>query len=142
MEAGSPSRTAILTAIHRAAHFLIDDPPKILEGSFARAFAGFSSDGEFLASVDAYVFPDFAAHRANFALRNRYAEDQLAAAIASGTERYVTLGAGLDSFPYRCPEVLRGLQIFEIDHPSSQAWKRVRLAELGVAFRSTLNARR
>src|SRR5215469_1073816 len=127
MEAGIPSRTAILTAIHRAAHFLIDDPPKILEGSFARAFAGFSSDGEFLASVDAYVFPDFAAHRANFALRNRYAEDQLAAAIASGTERYVTLGAGLDSFPYRCPEVLRGLQIFEIDHPSSQAWKRARL---------------
>jgi hypothetical protein len=30
MEVGSPSRTAILTAIHRAAHFVIDDPPKIL----------------------------------------------------------------------------------------------------------------
>ena len=27
MEVGSPSRTAILTAIHRAAHFVIDDPP-------------------------------------------------------------------------------------------------------------------
>ena len=30
MDAGSPSRTAILTAMHRAAHFLIDDEPKIL----------------------------------------------------------------------------------------------------------------
>ena len=52
MEVGSPSRTAIMTAIHRAAHFLIDDPPKILADFFARAFAGFSSDNEFLAAVD------------------------------------------------------------------------------------------
>ena len=48
MEVGSPSRTAILTAIHRAAHFVVDDPPKILADSFARALAGFSSDNEFL----------------------------------------------------------------------------------------------
>ena len=96
MEVGSPSRTAILTASHRAAHFLIDDPPKILADSFARAFAGFSSDDEFLAAVDSYAFPDFAAHRASFALRNRYAEDQLVAAVASGTAQYVILGAGLE----------------------------------------------
>jgi methyltransferase (TIGR00027 family) len=138
MEVGSPSRTAILTAVHRAAHFLIDDPPKILADSLARAFAGFSSDDEFLAAVDSYAFPDFAAHRASFALRNRYAEDQLAAAVASGTTQYVILGAGLDSFAYRCPDALRGVQIFEADHPSSQAWKRGRLAELGMEAPSTL----
>ena len=138
MEVGSPSRTAILTAIHRAAHFVIDDPPKILADSFARAFAGFSSDNEFLAAVDSYAFPDFVAHRASFALRNRYAEDQLAAAVASGTAQYVILGAGLDLFAYRCPDALRGLQIFEVDHPSSQAWKRARLAELGIEAPSTL----
>ena len=138
MEVGSPSRTAILTAIHRAAHFLMDDPPKILADSFACAFSGFPCDHEFLSSVDAYAFPDFAAHRANFALRNRYAEDQLAAAFASGTAQYVILGAGLDSFAYRCPDALHGLQIFEVDHPSSQAWKQARLAELGVAGPPTL----
>jgi methyltransferase (TIGR00027 family) len=138
MEVGSPSRTAIRTAIHRAAHFLIDDPPKILADLFARAFAGFSSDNEFLAVVDSYALPDFAAHRAMFALRNRYAEDQLTAAVASGTAQYVILGAGLDSFAYRCPDALRGLQIFEVDHPSSQAWKRARLAELGMEAPPTL----
>ena len=132
MEAGSPSRTAILTAIHRAAHFLIDDPPKILADSFARAFAGFSSDTELLASIDSYAFPDFVAYRTFFALRNRYAEDQLAAAAASGTGQYVILGAGLDSFAYRCPDALSELRIFEVDHPSTQAWKRARLAELGI----------
>jgi len=46
--------------------------------------------------------------------------------------------AGLDSFAYRCPDTLRGLQIFEVDHPSSQAWKRARLAELGIETPSTL----
>jgi O-methyltransferase involved in polyketide biosynthesis len=94
VEVGSPSRTAVLTAIHRAAHFLIDDPPKILADSFARAFAGFSSDKDFLAVVDSYAFPDFAAHRASFALRNRYAEDHLAAAVASGTAQYVITRGG------------------------------------------------
>jgi hypothetical protein len=44
MEVGSPSRTAILAAIHRATHFLIDNPPEILADSFARAFAGSSSE--------------------------------------------------------------------------------------------------
>jgi len=138
MEVGSPSRTAILAAVHRAAHFLIDDPPKILADPFARAFAGFSSDHELLAVVDSYAFPDFVAHRAMFALRNRYAEDQLAAAVASGTGQYVILGAGLDSFAYRCPDALRGLQIFEVDHPSSQAWKRAHLAKLGMEAPPTL----
>jgi methyltransferase (TIGR00027 family) len=139
MEVGNPSRTAILTAIHRAAHFLIDDSPKILADLFARDFAGFSSDKEFLAVVDSYAFPDFAAHRAMFALRNRYAEDQRAAAVAAGTAQYVILGAGLDSFAYRCPDALRGLQIFEVDHPSSQACKRARLAELGMKAPATLH---
>ena len=138
MDAGSPSRTAILTAMHRAAHFLIDDEPKILADSFARAFAGFASDVELLAAVESHPFPDFVAHRASFALRNRYAEDQLAAAVASGTGQYVILGAGLDSFAYRCPDALRGLQIFEVDHPSSQAWKRAHLAKLGMEAPPTL----
>jgi methyltransferase (TIGR00027 family) len=138
MEVGSPSRTAIATAIHRAAHFLIDDPPKILADTFARAFAGLASDNELLAAIDSFAFPDFVAHRTFFALRNRYAEDQLAAAVASGTLQYVILGAGLDSFAYRCPNALRELQIFEVDHPSTQAWKRARLAKLGIEAPATL----
>jgi len=132
MDAGSPSRTAILTAMHRAAHFLIDDEPKILADSFARAFAGFASDVELLAAVESHPFPDFVAHRTFFALRNRYAEDELAAAAASGTTQYVILGAGLDSFAYRRPDALRDLQIFEVDHPTSQAWKQARLAEISI----------
>jgi methyltransferase (TIGR00027 family) len=131
MESGSPSRTAILTATYRAAHFLLDRPP-ILNDTFARAFAGFASDEELLDSLDKFAFPDFPNHRALFALRSRYTEDELAGATRAGISQYIVLGAGLDSFAYRCPDDMRSLRIYEIDHPSSQAWKRARLAELGI----------
>lgn len=42
------------------------------------------------------------------------------------------LGAGLDSFAYRRPDLLEHLRVFEVDHPASQAWKRERLASMGV----------
>jgi methyltransferase (TIGR00027 family) len=66
--------------------------------------------------------------RAFLTVRSRYAEDQLARAIASGTAQYVILGAGLDTFSYRNPYSNCGLQIFEVDHPDTQAWKCQRLA--------------
>jgi hypothetical protein len=137
-ESGSPSRTAILTATHRAAHLVLDHPP-IFRDPFARAFAGFASDEDLLDSLDRFVLPDFPSHRALFALRSRYAEDELAAAVRSeGISQYVILGAGLDSFAYRCPDEMRSLRIFEVDHPSSQVWKRARLAELGIQPPPTL----
>lgn len=48
------------------------------------------------------------------------------------------LGAGLDSFAYRRPDLVDRLRIFEVDHPASQAWKRARLAELGVSLPANL----
>jgi methyltransferase (TIGR00027 family) len=53
-------------------------------------------------------------------------------AAASGIGQYVILGAGLDSFAYRRHDLLDRLRVFEVDHPATQAWKRQRLAELGV----------
>jgi hypothetical protein len=55
MEVGNRSRTAILTAIHRAAHFLIDDPPKILGDSVAGAGNGLSAKLEELGGIDLIV---------------------------------------------------------------------------------------
>jgi methyltransferase (TIGR00027 family) len=132
MESQNSSRTAVLTAIHRAAHYILDDDPKILADRFARSFAGFASDEDLLAALATSSFPDFAAHRALFALRNRFTEDALTAAVELGTAQYVILGAGLDSFAHRQPPAMRALRIYEVDHPASQSWKRARLAELGI----------
>ena len=71
--------------------------------------------------------------RAFFAVRSRFAEDCLAEAIRHGVWQYVVLGAGLDTFAYRNPYPSDTLRIFEVDHPATQAWKRSRLAEGGIA---------
>lgn len=47
----------------------------------------------------------------------------------AGVGQYVILGAGLDSFAQRHPEV--ALRIFEVDQPGTQDWKRRRLSEIG-----------
>src|SRR6185295_17030072 len=39
-------------------------------------------------------------------------------------------GAGLDTFAYRNPHP--NLRVFEVDHPSTQGWKRSRLAEQSI----------
>lgn len=64
------------------------------------------------------------------AVRSRFAEDELAQAVAGGTRQYVVLGAGLDTFAYRNPHV--GLRVFEVDHPATQQWKRELLQTAGI----------
>jgi methyltransferase (TIGR00027 family) len=62
--------------------------------------------------------------------RARYAEDSLAAAIRVGVRQYIILGAGLDTFAFRHLDVMDELQVFEVDHPATQAFKLQRLADL------------
>ena len=58
--------------------------------------------------------------------RARYAEAVLAAAVPTGLDQLVVLGAGLDTFGYRNP--YPDLRVVELDHPATQAWKLDRLA--------------
>ena len=74
----------------------------------------------------------FQATRAIMIMRSRYTEDALSRAIADGISLYVILGAGLDSFAWRHPHLATTVRVFEIDHPASQQWKRLRLQELGI----------
>ena len=67
--------------------------------------------------------------RAAVCVRGRLAEDRLKAGRFA---QYVILGAGLDSFAWRRPDLLRSLRVFEADHPASQAWKRDRVRDLAL----------
>jgi methyltransferase (TIGR00027 family) len=71
-------------------------------------------------------------------MRQRYTEDELGKALARGLAQYVILGAGLDSFAYRRPDLATTLRIFEVDHPAMQQWKRARLRELHIPLPSNL----
>ena len=119
---GAPSLTAQGAALLRALHQVIDYP-RILDDPLAVTIMG---DGTRYLQAAA----DRQAHalRAFIALRSRYAEDRLAAAVERGVRQYVILGAGLDTFAYRNPHAERGLKVFEVDHPATQRWKRAQLA--------------
>lgn len=71
--------------------------------------------------------------------RARYAEETLMGAIGRGVRQYVILGAGMDTFAFRCRDILDKVEVFEIDHPATQAFKRNRIAELGWAIPAKLH---
>lgn len=65
-------------------------------------------------------------------VRARYVEEALSAALADEVRQYVIIGAGLDTFAFRRPDLRERLRVIEIDHPASQASKRERLAKAGL----------
>jgi methyltransferase (TIGR00027 family) len=67
--------------------------------------------------------------RGNTLGRTRFIDDALLAAIHRGLDQVVILGAGYDCRPYRLAE-LRGVAVFEVDQPVTQARKRERLGKL------------
>lgn len=64
--------------------------------------------------------------------RARYTEDRLMMAVEQGVAQYVLVGAGLDTFAFRRADVRDRVQVFELDHPQTQAVKRARLAAAGL----------
>ena len=63
--------------------------------------------------------------------RAAYTEQALKTAALTGTEQYVILGAGLDTFAFREKEFLSKHKVFEIDHPLTQADKLERINRAG-----------
>ncbi|MBV9770078.1 MAG: class I SAM-dependent methyltransferase [Bryobacterales bacterium] len=131
MQKGEASRTALRVAARRAAHQVLDHP-RVFEDPLAMAIAGLQNPGEFRAASQVQSRVSRAL-RAFIAVRSRYAEDQLATAFERGVRQYVVLGAGLDTFAYRNTFGSAGLRVFEVDHPATQEWKRVRLREASIA---------
>ena len=143
------SVTALVTAFSRAYHSEHDSPkifddflaPKLFtpeEYAYLRQSLAKSLD--FFDPELAATGPDEAAALARVIQiqngpvtlgRSRYTEDCLEAAIKQGVQQYVILGAGLDTFAFRRPDLLKQLAVFEVDHPATQTGKQQRIARLG-----------
>jgi len=134
MQEGKFSRTARRVAIRRAAHQLLDHP-RVLDDPLALRIIG--SEAENALRSDPKEDHAFSrAFRAFMAARSRYAEDELARAVALGVRQFVVLGAGLDTFAYRNP--YPGLRVFEVDHPATQSWKREQLQAARITIPQSL----
>ena len=122
MQDARPSRTALRVALRRAAHQLYDAKPLVLDDPIAIPILGPTYAEELRRTPTRPDRPFSVSLRAFLVARSRYAEDNLARAVAQGVTQYVLLGAGLDTFAYRNP--YQQLRVFEIDYPATQQWKR------------------
>ena len=134
MKERQPSWTAMGAAGYRAAHQVLEGG-RVFTDPFARAILGREAEA-IIAGLSAD--PAQRPIRIFMAARSRFAEDCLGAAVSRGVRQAVVLGAGFDTFALRNPYSELGLRVFEVDHPSTQAWKLKRLAEAGLAVPASL----
>ncbi|MEU9796584.1 class I SAM-dependent methyltransferase [Streptomyces sparsogenes] len=127
-QTGAPDDTAVRTALWRALHREVDPPPHVIEDGIGLRLADPRDDWRDRPDMDPGATRGF---RAAIAARARFIEDLIAERADQGVTQYVILGAGLDTFAQRRPELASRLRVYEIDQPGPQAWKRRRLTELG-----------
>lgn len=66
---------------------------------------------------------------AHTSLRTEEIDEAVARAVADGTRQLVIVGAGLDARAYRL-ESLRGVTVYEVDHPATQRLKKSKASRL------------
>lgn len=119
---------AAFRAVHQTheAAAIFRDPfaEKILDNETRAALHGIAAD------------PSLRGIRLFIVSRSRFSEEALAASVARGARQVVVLGAGLDTFSLRNP--YPDVRVFEVDFPATQAWKRERLRDAGLAAPDTL----
>jgi methyltransferase (TIGR00027 family) len=127
----APESTALRVALWRALHVEIDPPPHVLADELGLRLAA-PGDG-WRSRPD--MHPQATSRsRASIVARARFIEDLVVEQAGQGVGQYVILGAGLDTFAQRRPEIAARLRVFEVDQPGPQAWKQQRLIELGLGI--------
>lgn len=123
-----PDSTAVRVALWRALHVEVDAAPHVLEDRMGLELVAPNEDWRQRPDMS----PEWTRRiRASMVARSRFVEDLVAEKADLGVGQYVILGAGLDTFAERRPEIASRLRVFEVDRPGPQAWKRRRLIELG-----------
>ena len=139
-----------MTAVQRGHHYMTAPEPKILQDSLALALSGLENldeaQGYINQMLDAFTALSDRTTAETFmkridgsvCMRSRVVEEELARVKKNGIQQLVVLGAGLDSTAYRRTDLTEGLQVFEVDHPSTQAWKRERLEAAKISIPDNL----
>jgi methyltransferase (TIGR00027 family) len=126
-----PDSTAARVALWRALHVQNDPSPHVFEDEIGLKLLAPDEGWKNRPDMHPLGTRPF---RASIVARARFIEDLVIERADHGVGQYVLLGAGIDSFAQRRPEIASKLTVFEIDRPGTQAWKRQRLIELGFGI--------
>lgn len=143
VEAGQPSRTALVTLALRALGTGLPEEAVRNPDTLAAAFLG-ERERELLRQMpgtEKWVgmsFPEAWSgmpeiYRRVFLhvlARTRMIDEALADAVADGARQVVILGAGYDTRAYRLKALLQNVTVFELDLPSPQDYKKERVREV------------
>ena len=133
-QAAEPESTAVRVALWRALHVQVDPPPHVFVDEVGMRLVAPEDGWQNRPDMSPFTRP----FRASIVARARFIEDLVEEQVNGGVGQYVILGAGLDTFAQRRPEIASRLLVFEIDQPGPQAWKRKRVVELGLGIPSYL----
>lgn len=128
MVSAAPDSSAVRTALWRALHVELDASPHLIDDEIGLALAAPGPGWRDRADMHPV---GTGGYRAALVARTRFVEDLL---VDEDIGQYVILGAGLDTFAQRHPELAGRVRVFEIDQPGPQQWKRQRLDELGYGL--------
>jgi methyltransferase (TIGR00027 family) len=129
-----PDNTAVRTALWRALHVQVDAKPYILEDEIGLKMVAPPHDWQHRPDMK------FTKRlRASVVARARFIEDLIIEQSKLGISQYIILGAGLDTFVQRRPEVASKLQVYEIDQVVTLEWKQQRLIDLGFGIPAYLH---
>ncbi|MGW2346258.1 class I SAM-dependent methyltransferase [Streptomyces sp. NPDC001661] len=127
-EAPAPDNTAERCALWRAMHVQVDDAPHVLADEVGLRLLAPPPDWRERPDMEPTATRGF---RAAMVSRARFVEDLVERAAERGVDQYVILGAGLDTLAQRRPGLAARLDVYEVDRPGPQSWKRARLEALG-----------
>jgi methyltransferase (TIGR00027 family) len=130
-----PDTTAVRTALWRALHLQTDPPPHVFKDNVGLKLVAPEEGWVNRPDMSSFTRP----FRASILARARFVEDLVEEQIAQGLTQYVILGAGLDTFCQRRLELASKVQVFEIDRPDQQEWKRLRLIKLNFGIPTHLH---
>lgn len=130
----APDDTAVRVALWRALHLQVDPSPHVFVDEIGLKLVAPDERWRTRPDMSPFTRP----FRASILARARFVEDLVEQEAARGLPQYVILGAGIDTFAQRRPELASRLLVFEIDQPGAQAWKRQRLIDLGFGIPSFL----
>lgn len=126
-----PDSSAVRTALWRALHVELDNPPHLINDTIGAALV--APEPGWRDRPDMHR-EGTAPYRIGIVARTRFVEDLV---TDSDIDQYVLLGAGLDTFAQRHPDA--DVDVFEIDQHDTQAWKRQRLIDLGYGISDRLH---